>query len=1116
MPSGQQDDQEGNLSRYLGDSHDQTGSDVHLSVKEQAAQFERLSRELETERQTVVHQLSRCHLGDRTDKPVSGVETSYHWRTHPEAAAPEDTHLEAKMTDSHMRYYSDRGSEIIHHYIPYTDAYYSQEGIQPPTQETYGVGYQPTATPTNGHHGDGNISPTSSQLSVPGENATLINRTTPQPKTQQPMKTVPKIIPPRHIGPEGQAVEYPPYSAAPPLPPSTSSGYGTYGYTVPANVPHDYNTYNSGVGGQPPPPPPQGIYPPDYSTYGRTTSPSARPNFEVYPPRIGQTFPDYDYHGYPAQPPSPPSASSESPQPRRAMPQVPRSGETEYNHRPAGYDELDPTLVPSRPEYQERFPSTPSPGPVSDRFGPYGYSGTQIPATSPGYAPYEAPPPQGYLDRRPSYDDHPQSQVPHIRPPTSYTHPSRVAEENAGLPLPTMDRQYPPPPRHPHLENESIDGEGRDVRWRDPDLHEVIEFLGHPNNVVRANAAAYLQHLCYMDDNIKQKTRVLGGIPQLVDLLNQEIPEIQRNACGALRNLSFGRQNEENKRAIRNAGGIPTLVQLLRKTPDNEIRELVTGILWNLSSSEELKKPIIDDALTVLVNHVIIPHSGWDRNRDPSDQIKTQEIYWSTVFRNASGVLRNVSSAGEYARKKLRECEGLVDSLLHIVRAAIGKNDMDNKSVENCVCILRNLSYRCQEVEDPDYDKHIISPPQTRAMVPINKVGENLGCFGTSKKKKEAQSAEKQKRDGIVTSGSSRPRSEPVKGMDLLWQPEVVQPYLALLSECSNPETLEAAAGGIQNLAACYWQPSIDIRAAVRKEKGLPILVELLRMEVDRVVCAVATALRNLAMDQRNKELIGKYAIRDLVQKLPPGNPQHDAGTSDDTIAAVLATLNEVIVKNSDFSRSLLEWGGVERLTYITKQKGKFSSRVVKFTSQLLFNMWQHQELREVYKKAGWKEGHFITRTMIARITASPPASANNTLSRPISTQGGTNYEDRTLSRGRELNTVAPGQVPYSRSEELAMNDLAHMPEPPQSQTQPQLQPPQPQPQPQPQSQPQMQSQTIKPPVGGVPIFPPTLPHHEPLYAQVNRDKKKRHPDMSSQPLLLDHQVDAQGGDSWV
>jgi hypothetical protein len=94
---------------------------------------------------------------------------------------------------------------------------------------------------------------------------------------------------------------------------------------------------------------------------------------------------------------------------------------------------------------------------------------------------------------------------------------------------------------------------------------------------------------------------------------------------------------------------------------------------------------------------------------------------------------------------------------------------------------------------------------------------------------------------------------------------QVVQSYLSLLQSCSNPETLEAAAGALQNLAACYWQPSIEIRAAVRKEKGLPILVELLRMEVDRVVCAVATALRNLAIDQRNKELIGiavKFAYK--------------------------------------------------------------------------------------------------------------------------------------------------------------------------------------------------------------------------------------------------------------
>ena len=40
------------------------------------------------------------------------------------------------------------------------------------------------------------------------------------------------------------------------------------------------------------------------------------------------------------------------------------------------------------------------------------------------------------------------------------------------------------------------------------------------------------------------------------------------------------------QRAIKNAGGIPSLVRLLRKSGDNDVRELVTGILWNLSSCQ--------------------------------------------------------------------------------------------------------------------------------------------------------------------------------------------------------------------------------------------------------------------------------------------------------------------------------------------------------------------------------------------------------------------------------------------------------------------------------------------------------------------------------------------------
>ena len=62
-----------------------------------------------------------------------------------------------------------------------------------------------------------------------------------------------------------------------------------------------------------------------------------------------------------------------------------------------------------------------------------------------------------------------------------------------------------------------------------------------------------------------------------------------------------------------------------------------------------------------------------------------------------------MSSDGEYARNKLRECNGLVDSVIAVVRASLSGVEMDSKAVENCVCVMRNLSYACQEVADPDY-----------------------------------------------------------------------------------------------------------------------------------------------------------------------------------------------------------------------------------------------------------------------------------------------------------------------------------------------------------------------------------------------------------------------------
>lgn len=63
--------------------------------------------------------------------------------------------------------------------------------------------------------------------------------------------------------------------------------------------------------------------------------------------------------------------------------------------------------------------------------------------------------------------------------------------------------------------------------------------------------------------------------------------DVHRSACGALRNLVYGKANDDNKIALKNCGGIPALVRLLRKTTDVEIRELLTGKKINKLSAQQ-------------------------------------------------------------------------------------------------------------------------------------------------------------------------------------------------------------------------------------------------------------------------------------------------------------------------------------------------------------------------------------------------------------------------------------------------------------------------------------------------------------------------------------------------
>ncbi|XP_047185594.1 armadillo repeat protein deleted in velo-cardio-facial syndrome homolog isoform X2 [Scophthalmus maximus] len=482
----------------------------------------------------------------------------------------------------------------------------------------------------------------------------------------------------------------------------------------------------------------------------------------------------------------------------------------------------------------------------------------------------------------------------------------------------------------------SLDSIRRDPRWRDPNLHEVISMLSHPMDPVKSNAAAYLQHLCYENDRIKQEVRQLNGVPILVELLDHPKPEVHRKACGALRNISFGKDHN-NKMAIKNCDGIQALVRLLRKTSSMEVKELVTGTLWNLSSHEPLKMMVINQGLQTLTDEIIIPHSGW--RRDSADAAKMQSAEWTTVFKNTSGCLRNVSSDGAEARQRLRDCQGLVDALLHALQSAVVNKDTNNKSVENCVCILRNLSYHV----------HKEIPGTERFQEPNG--NHLLRSVGNQKKKNEPDCF-----------GGKRPKEEWFnQGLELLYQPEVVRLYLSLLTCSHNHNTLEAAAGALQNLAAGHWAWSSYIRATVRKEKGLPILVELLRSDVDKVVRAVAIALRNLAMDRRNKDLIGSYALRDLVGNLPCGQQLPAKNLEGDTVVSILNTIHEIITDSPENARALIQGHAVQKLVAINKSSQ--SARETKAASHVLQTIWAYKDLRNALNKAGWNKSHFKPTT---------------------------------------------------------------------------------------------------------------------------------------------------------
>ncbi|XP_048363317.1 catenin delta-2 isoform X7 [Sphaerodactylus townsendi] len=1034
------------LNTSSGDgSETETTSAILASVKEQELQFERLTRELEAERQIVASQLERCKLGSETGSmnSISSTEEQFHWQTQDGQKDIEDeltTGLE--LVDSCIRSLQESGILDPQDYsTSERPSLLSQSALQlnskPEGSFQYSSSYHSNQTLALGETSTSQLPSRSNQSRSAIQNYS-------QGSAARGAAVSSSSSSSEAAAAAGREPFAPSHGSAFHLPDASPPSQAVYYASATLPAPRG----GSPLSVQPPPPPPPQTGSPTQlqraaceAAYGAARGSSSSPKQQPQSPSGARLAKSYSTSSpinivvsassaglapaaasSPLRLASPPPPAAASPlhqqlsaaaaayatlSPAKRLAKHPHHAAHELYasatlQRPASLaaagsrasytsqhshlgSELRALQSPEHhidPIYEDRVYQKPPMRSLSQSQGDPlqpAHTGTYRTSTAPSSPGVDSVP----LQRTGSQHGTQNATATFQRasyaagPASNYADPYRQLQYCPSVESPYSKSGPAIPPEGTLARSPSIDSIQKDPRefgWRDPELPEVIQMLQHQFPSVQSNAAAYLQHLCFGDNKIKAEIRRQGGIQLLVDLLDHRMTEVHRSACGALRNLVYGKANDDNKIALKNCGGIPALVRLLRKTTDLEIRELVTGVLWNLSSCDALKMPIIQDALAVLTNAVIIPHSGWE-NSPLQDDHKIQ-LHSSQVLRNATGCLRNVSSAGEEARRRMRECDGLTDALLYVIQSALGSSEIDSKTVENCVCILRNLSYRLaaetsqgQQTGTDELDGLLCGDANGKDM-------ESSGCWGKKKKKKKSQ-------DQWDGAGPLPDCAEPPKGIQMLWHPSIVKPYLTLLSECSNPDTLEGAAGALQNLAAGSWKWSIYIRAAVRKEKGLPILVELLRIDNDRVVCAVATALRNMALDIRNKELIGKYAMRDLVHRLPGGNNSNSSTSktmSDDTVTAVCCTLHEVITKNMENAKALRDAGGIEKLVGISKSKGdKHSPKVVKAASQVLNSMWQYRDLRSLYKKDGWSQYHFIASSSTIERDRQRPYSSSRT-----------------------------------------------------------------------------------------------------------------------------------------
>ncbi|XP_019202838.1 plakophilin-2 isoform X1 [Oreochromis niloticus] len=469
-------------------------------------------------------------------------------------------------------------------------------------------------------------------------------------------------------------------------------------------------------------------------------------------------------------------------------------------------------------------------------------------------------------------------------------------------------------------------------------VEKAVQLLTQNEEQTLIYATTFIQNQCFKSAVARHKICRVNGIEKLLYLLNNDSEEVQRATAGALRNAVY--ENDENKLKVEENKGLSFIPTVLNSSRDKETRRQLTGLLWNLSSHDTLKEAFPERALSTLSRSVLVPGSGIFEGENPKDELLADD----ETFINATGCLRNLSSAGQDVRKAMRNCDNLIDSLVYYIRGTVANRKMDDKPTENCVCILHNLSYQI-ESELPKKNDQVLRESRQD----LDSQPKTPGCFSY----RSAKITEYAVHQHPLLEPNPNPH-----GIEWLWDIITVRMYKSLMA-CSKWDTIkEAALGALQNITAGKHEINGSVAVTiVQRENGLKMIKEILNGESSNLKITAVSLIKNLSRYDQLRPAIANQVLPEMVKMLPFDGT--DVNQTSEVTISLCEILTYVCQSDAKNANAIIEKYGIPKIINISKTETG-PTRMQKAACLLLHVIWQHNEVHETLKKWGFKKCDFV------------------------------------------------------------------------------------------------------------------------------------------------------------